>query len=116
VLLDMSLISSCNENFTETQMPTTYLDSATVTEILRFRPVYIATQFVRDYDNATSRILAVQFSFETAVLNAMQTGFEELSEINYNPHFRWTSVCQLRMWNPEDPQHEWHDGWIKFEC
>lgn len=96
-------------------MPATYLDNATVTEILRFRPVYITTRFVVDYDDPTSDILAVQFSFESAVLKALQTGFRQLSRTAYNPHLRW-STRKLTRWEmdeevPEDPQYEWCDNW-----
>lgn len=95
-------------------MTATYLDDASITEILKFRPVYITTQFVRDYDNPTCDILAVQFSFESAVLKAVCTAFSELSETDYNPHFRYTSH-KLSRWEMDEglvyPQYEWRDGW-----
>ena len=99
-------------------MPAPYLDDATVEEILRFRPVYIATKFVRCYDNPSSEVLSVQFSFESAALQAMQAAFDEISETDYNPQCRFTQRKRTRweMWGtddgPEADPYYWHDDWI----
>ena len=61
-----------------------YLDSATVTDILRHRPVYIVTESAEEF-----RILAVQFAFDDAVLQALQAAFCDLVEGTFSPHDRW---------------------------
>lgn len=101
-----------HEPFEWDEMPATYLDDATVKEILRFRPVYITTRFVRDYDNPTCDILAVQFSFESALLKALQTAFSSLSETAYNPQLRWTSYQAYKMGKARwGAQYGWRDNW-----
>lgn len=103
-------------------MSATYLDKATVKDILRFRPVYITTKFDCDFDSPTSEILAVQFNLESAFLKAMQAAFDQISETDYNPQYRWTQR-KLTRWEMEDgpdaSKYEWRDdwtGWTSISC
>ncbi|KAL3150815.1 hypothetical protein ABBQ32_000575 [Trebouxia sp. C0010 RCD-2024] len=91
-----------------------YLDPATVTDILRRRPVYIATETIMDYDSPKFRILAVHFSLDAAILKALQVAFSGLWEDSYNPHKRWRRDAG-RVQDESNPvDYDWHDDWVEL--
>lgn len=103
-----------------------YLDAATVTDILRNRPVWIATE--KEYDEFSPKfeILAVHFSLDDAMLKVLQKALCEAKAFSrFDPHDRWHRTKPLS-WNSPAEQIErndctcvnylWHDYWSRFIC
>ena len=90
-----------------------YLDTATVTEILRKRAVYIVTEKEFDPHSAKFHILAVQFALDDAILKALQAALCS-AKGRFSPHDRWHRE-ERSVWNRlDDPEIVWLDYWTRF--
>ena len=87
-------------------MPT-FLDEATVENILSFRPVYLAI-LEGLYEVATHNVLAVDFSFHRAATQAIEAGLKSCDNEAYRPNNRW----YLEECEGMNSRHIfWQDGW-----
>lgn len=88
-------------------MPT-FLDEATVENILSFRPVYLAILGEHYYEYTSHEILTVDFDFDTAAVQAIEAGLNSFEDKDYMPTNRW--FLQERDGFRE--RHiSWRDGW-----
>lgn len=88
-----------------------YLDTATVTEILRNRPVFIVTEKELDHYSPKFHILAVQFALDDAIMKALQAALCN-AKGRFSPHDRWH---REERWNRLDnPEIVWLDYWTRF--
>lgn len=100
-----------------------YLDAATVTDILRNRPVWIATEKVYDEFSPKFEILAVHFTLDDAILKVLQKALCEAKACGrFNPHDRWHRT-KSHTWSSILERNDrtcvnylWHDYWERFTC
>ena len=97
-----------------------YLDAATVTDILRNRPVYIVTEKEFDSHSPKFQILAVQFALDDAISKALQAALCN-AKGRFSPHDRWHRE-ERSGWNAHGnldltcPKIVWLDHWARFIC
>lgn len=98
-----------------------YLDAATVTDILRNRPVWIATEKLYDAFSPKFEILAVHFDLDDAILNVLQTALCAAKTLGrFNPHDRWHRTKRMSSfmgtYDCTCVTYLWHDYWKRYNC